>query len=101
MRVPLIRSRGDESPIEWWEWLFAPLLYAVLLLAVPPLVVVSLGAAFLYPDQHLSELDFGTPREQALAERYRRFTRRVPVWRRVWRVCTLQWQHRRRTRRCT
>jgi hypothetical protein len=32
MRFPILRRGNDESPIAWWEWLFAPLLYPATML---------------------------------------------------------------------
>jgi hypothetical protein len=46
MRMPLVRRGDDETPIAWWEWLFAPLLmplFMVYLLLVMPLVFVPVG----------------------------------------------------------
>jgi len=34
LRIPLIRSGDDETPIRWWEWLFAP--------AIMPLIFILL-----------------------------------------------------------
>jgi hypothetical protein len=88
MRIPLTRNSGDESPIAWWEYFFIPVLLAVFLIVIVPLTVWALFCGFVYPDQHLTKLDWGTAREQELAKRYRRYTWRAPFWRRVWNVMT-------------
>lgn len=45
MRIPLLRFRGDDSTVAWWEWLFLPIVVPLLLLALlvigPPLLIVS------------------------------------------------------------
>ena len=38
MRIPLVRSQGDDSPVARWEWLFSPFL--ILLLVVGGLVSI-------------------------------------------------------------
>jgi hypothetical protein len=84
----LIRSIADESPIAWWEWLFAPLVWAISI----PLLFVAAGLSIpyfmVYPDRHAHVYDFGTKRERELMSRYRRFTSRISVWRRLSRVLT-------------
>src|SRR5712664_4986004 len=37
MRIPLVRTKSDDSPIGRWEWLFAPV--------TMPMVVVGLAVA--------------------------------------------------------
>jgi hypothetical protein len=32
MRFPLLRRGNDRSPVAWWEWLFAPLVYPMIFL---------------------------------------------------------------------
>jgi hypothetical protein len=47
MRIPYVRSGGDETPWAWWEWLFAPIalpLFAAFLLV---LVVVSVPVVYV------------------------------------------------------
>ncbi|HKB41650.1 MAG TPA: hypothetical protein VKD72_34820 [Gemmataceae bacterium] len=41
MRFPLVRSGDNDSPIAWWEWLFAPLLMPLFLVLLLLMVVVS------------------------------------------------------------
>jgi hypothetical protein len=48
MRMPLVRSGGDETPIAWWEWLFAPLLMPLFFVALLVLAVVSIPVEFVY-----------------------------------------------------
>src|SRR4051794_21512681 len=45
MRIPLVRSGRDDTPIAWWEWLFAPVmmpLFIVALLVLAGLSVLAL-----------------------------------------------------------
>ena len=92
MRIPLIRSESDRTPLSWWEWLFLPA-YAVWVL-----VIMAAGLAFelavlpyvlLYPERRAYDLDFGTERQRELMFRFRRRAARVSVWRRLGRVLTL------------
>jgi hypothetical protein len=92
MRIPLIRSESDRTPLSWWEWLFLPA-YAVWVL-----VITAAGTVFelavlpyvlLYPERRAYDLDFGTERQRELMVRFRRRAARVPVWRRLGRVLTL------------
>jgi hypothetical protein len=48
MRIPLVRSGGDDTPIAWWEWLFAPVLMPVFFLFLLVAAVVSVPLEFLY-----------------------------------------------------
>lgn len=98
MRIPIIRFGSDETPIAWWEWLFAPLVYAALLAMALPVAAVSIALAVLYPERHYNKLDRGTPREQELVRRYRRFASQVSVWRRAWRALTF-YPYRQQSRR--
>lgn len=95
MRIPLYRASGDTTPIAWWEWPFFPA--AVVLFAVCGVVVIALLGALallsipyfaLYPDRHACDYDFGTEQQQEVMRRYRRFTSRVSLPRRAWRVLT-------------
>jgi hypothetical protein len=92
MRIPLIRSAGDRTPLSWWEWAFLPAHAAWIL------VVMAAGLAFemailpyvlLYPERRAYELDFGTERQRELMSRFRRRAARVSAWRRLGRVLTL------------
>jgi hypothetical protein len=98
MRIPTVRFRGDETPIARWEWFFSPVVTAVFLLLLVLYTPVALFFAFLYPDQHYTHLDWGSPREQVLAERYRRFTRRVGFGRRAVNACTYLFRKQRHRR---
>lgn len=88
MRIPLIRSGRDNTPIAWWEWLFAPLVWTILLTLLFVLAGLSIPYFMLYPERHAHELDFGTPRQQETMRRYRRFAAQVSFWRRCGRVLT-------------
>ena len=86
MRVPLMRFGGADSPIAWWEWLFAPLVGAI---TIPRLFVaagLSIPYFMVYPDHHAHKWDFGTEEQQKVMRRYRRFASRVSFWRRCARV---------------
>ena len=82
MRIPLF-SGPPGRPIAWWEWLFAPLLWPIAFLILFVLGLLSIPYFAVYPDRHAHEYDFGTDRQQAVMMRYRRFTSRVPLWRRI------------------
>jgi hypothetical protein len=104
--VPLIRSVGDDTPIAWWEWLFAPLAPLVWVTTIPLLFVLaglSIPYFMVYSDRHVTVYDFGTERQLEIIRRYRRYTARVSFWRRCGRVLAFPFQRRRprRTRRFT
>ncbi len=86
MRIPLIRSGHDTTPIAWWGWFFAPLVWTILITLLFVLAGVSIPYFMLYPERHAHELDFGTERQREVMRRYRRFTARVSLWRRCGRV---------------
>lgn len=48
MWIPLVRSRGDESPIAWWEWLFAPIIMPMFFIFLSVMAVVSVPVEFVY-----------------------------------------------------
>ena len=98
LRVPLIRFGGDDSPIAWWEWLFAPLVWVITIPLLFLAGVLSIPYSVVYPDHHAHEYDFGTERQQAVVRRYRRLTSRVSFWRRCGRVVAFPFR-RRRSRR--
>jgi hypothetical protein len=82
----MIRFGGDNSPTAWWEWLFAPLVWAIVI----PLLFMAAGLSIpyfmVYPDRHAHQYDFGTERQREVMWRYRRLTSRVSFWRRCVRV---------------
>ena len=90
----MIRFRGDERPTAWWEWLFAPLVWAVTI----PMLFIAAGLSIpyfmVYPDRHATDYDFGTVRQQAIIQRYRRLTSRVSFWRRCRRVIAFPFRRR-------
>ncbi|MGA2498163.1 MAG: hypothetical protein ABSH20_10500 [Tepidisphaeraceae bacterium] len=47
MRIPLTRSAGDETPIAWWEYLFAPIIMPLFLLFLLFAAVVSIPLEFV------------------------------------------------------
>jgi hypothetical protein len=48
MRIPLVRSGGDEAPITWWEWLFAPIMMPLFFIFLLVMAVVSVPVEFVY-----------------------------------------------------
>jgi hypothetical protein len=88
VRIPLIRSGRDNTPIAWWEWLFAPLVWTALLTLLLVLGVPSIPYYTLYPECHAHMLDYGTERQREVMRRYRRFAARVSFWRRCGHVLT-------------
>lgn len=34
MRIPFIQNGGDDAPLEWWEWFFAPAIILLIFLAI-------------------------------------------------------------------
>ncbi|MGL6072993.1 MAG: hypothetical protein ACRC8S_02405 [Fimbriiglobus sp.] len=46
--MPLVRSGGDESPIAWWEWLFAPIMMPLFIIFLLVMAVVSVPLEFVY-----------------------------------------------------
>ena len=99
--MPLLRSGPDEPPIEWWEWLFLPVIIAWFLVAIavfPVLVVagvLSIPFALLYPERRFHQFDVGTERQVELMRRYRQFAARVPLWRRAGRAIAFPFRRRR------
>jgi hypothetical protein len=47
MRFPLVCSGGDETPIAWSEWLFAPIMTLLLFIMTPLLFIFLLVMAFV------------------------------------------------------
>lgn len=90
MRIPLVRSWGDETPIAWWEWLFTPIAVAAFYL-IPIAVILYL---VVYPERQAHEWDAGTERQQEFMNRFRRRAARLPLWKRLGRVLTLHWVRR-------
>lgn len=41
MRIPLIRSGGDNTPYAWWEWLFAPVMCPLFTIGIIGLGLLS------------------------------------------------------------
>jgi hypothetical protein len=44
MRIPLVRSGGDDTPTAWWEWLFAPVMMPLFLVGLLLLAGLSIVA---------------------------------------------------------
>jgi hypothetical protein len=93
--VPLIRFGNDERPLAWWEWLFFPIVLPLVMLLLSIAALLSIPYFALYPDRHATSYDFGTEEQQEVMRRYRRFTSRVPLWRRCCRVLTSPFRRRR------
>jgi hypothetical protein len=47
MRLPLVRSGDDETPIAWWEWLSAPIMMPLFVLVLLIMAVVSIPVEFV------------------------------------------------------
>lgn len=58
MRIPLVRSGGDDTPIAWWEWLFSPLMIMFVFFVGGVLALISIPYFALYPERHAHEWDF-------------------------------------------
>jgi hypothetical protein len=84
MRFPLARFGQDHRPIQRWEWLFAPLVCPLFLLALAILGLVSVPYYWLYPETHThcADLD-GTDQEKQELARFREHRRHVSLWRRL------------------
>ena len=48
MRIPLIRSGGDETLIAWWEWLFAPIMMPLFFSILLVMAAASVPVMFVY-----------------------------------------------------
>jgi hypothetical protein len=96
--IPLIRFGGDHSPIAWWEWLFAPLVWAITIPLLLVAALLSIPYYMVYPDHHAHEWDFGTKEQQEIMRRYRRFAARVSFWRRCGRLLASPFRRVRRRR---
>lgn len=44
MRIPLVRSGGDDTPTAWWEWLFAPVMWPLFIVGLLVLAGLSILA---------------------------------------------------------
>ncbi len=55
MRFPLVRTGSDESPIAWWEWLFAPVILPLFFIFLSVMAVVSVPLEFVYRLRQQSE----------------------------------------------
>ena len=93
MRIPLLSGPADR-PVAWWEWLFAPVVYPAVLVAMLVFGVVSVPFVLLYPESRFHLYDMGTERQVELMHRYRRFASRVPLWRRAGRVLAFPFRRR-------
>jgi hypothetical protein len=83
MRLPLCRFNGDQTPVAWWEWIFAPI---VMLFLIPLLLlgaILSIPYYTLYPERHAHEYDLGTGRQRELMRRYRSRAARVTLPQRI------------------
>src|SRR5581483_8567019 len=89
MRIPLTRMNGDTSPIAWWENLFLPLVFLVLMIAA----VASVPYFWLYPERHATGWDFdGNPCHEHRLRSWRSTYARLSLAGRVRR----SWRKRRR-----
>ena len=92
MRIPLVRSGGDNTPIAWWEHLFTP----AIVLFLFGLAVWSIPYFWLFPERHATEWDFDeTPEHERSLRRWRDAYARLTIAGRVRR----RWVKRRRRRR--
>ena len=48
MRIPLARFGSDETPIAWWEWLFAPIMIPLFFVFLLVAALVSVPLEFVY-----------------------------------------------------
>jgi hypothetical protein len=55
MRMPLVRRGDDNTPIAWWEWLFAPILMPLFLVWMVLLAVLSFPVGLVYSFQQWRE----------------------------------------------
>jgi hypothetical protein len=98
VRIPLLRLGRDESPIKWWEWLFAPPLYVLLLAVLLPVALtyclVAIPHAIIYPERRFHLYDMGTPRQVELMRRYRLRAGRLRLWRRLGRAVAFPFKRR-------
>jgi hypothetical protein len=92
MRIPLVRSGGDNTPIASWEYLFLP----AIMLFLFGLAVWSIPYFWLYPERHAHVWDFdeNQAHERSL-KRWRDAYGRLTVAGRVHR----RWKKRHRWRR--
>jgi hypothetical protein len=108
LRIPLIRFGGGpgDSTIAWWEWLFAPLVYAVVIPLFLLVGLLSVPYSLVYPDAPLhGEEALGTARQRELLARWRASYSRLSFWQRVRRAAKV-WRRQRRqnvrlTKRCS
>lgn len=55
MRIPLIRSGGDESPYQWWEWLFYPIMMPLIFIFLLVMAIFSVPYEFVFRLQQQRE----------------------------------------------
>jgi hypothetical protein len=94
VRVPIIRFGADDRPIAWWEWLFAPIVYPIVLLAMLVVGAALIPVFWFYPELSFYEYDAGTDRQVELMRRYRRLAARVRFWPRVGRALAVPFRRR-------
>ena len=95
MRLPLIRSEQDDRPLSWLEWPFMPVVVVLVFNLLSVLSLLAIPVYSLYPEYQAHGYDSGTPRQQELMRRYRRFTSRVSFWRRFGRALTFPFRRKR------
>ena len=47
MRIPMFRRGGDNTPIQWWEWLFMPVMAPVFVIILITLAAASIPMSML------------------------------------------------------
>src|SRR4051794_13118809 len=95
MRIPLVRSGGDETPIAWWEWLFTPVVVMLVFVVGGALAIVSIPYFWLYPDRHMHQWN-GDPAHTRSLENWRSSYARLTFFGRVRRNWT-RWRRRSRS----
>jgi hypothetical protein len=96
MRIPLVRSGADRTPIAAWEYLFTPVLLVVLFVVGFPLAAASVPYFWLYPDRHCHQWEHdGNPSHARLLGRWRAMYRRLSLAGRIRRACIRSWRRRR------
>jgi hypothetical protein len=84
MRIPIVRGCGNDSPIAWWEWLFAPIVYPLFIVWIVLMAIISVPYFWLYPENHMNCIDLdGTDEEMRQLADYRAYRARIGLLRRL------------------
>jgi hypothetical protein len=85
LRFPLVRSGDDfDRPIEWWEWLFYPIIVPLFILFLIVIGVLLIPFYWLYPERHMADVDIdATDKEKRELKRFRMYRARVSCFRRL------------------